>query len=68
MPIPKPTDTEEQSAFINRCMSDDIMKSEYGDKKQRAAVCYSQYKRRKKTAKGAVQWNCCRKGDTLGLI
>jgi hypothetical protein len=49
-------------------MTDDIMKSEYSDDKQRAAVCYSQYKSRKKTAKGSVEWCNCRKGDALGLI
>jgi hypothetical protein len=68
MPLPIPNKQEEQSKFVSRCMTDDIMKSEYSDDKQRAAVCYSQYKSRKKTAKGSVEWCNCRKGDALGLI
>jgi len=68
MPLPKPNPKEEQSKFVSRCMSDGIMNKEYSNEKQRAAVCYSQYKRRKKTAKGSVEWGDCRKGDTLGLI
>ena len=68
MPIPKPNSKEEQGKFVSRCMSDDIMKTEYSDQKQRAAVCHSQYKRRKKVAKATVEWEDCRKGDALGLI
>jgi len=47
MPLPTPRDEEEQSAFINRCMGDELMNSEYPDQKQRVAVCYSQWRRRK---------------------
>jgi len=68
MPLPNPNPQEEKSKFVSRCMGDGIMNKEYGDPKQRAAVCHSQYSRRKKTAKGSVTWDCCRKGDTLGLI
>ena len=67
MPIPKPTNTEEQSAFVSRCMSDDIMKKEYKDNKQRVAVCLTQYRTRKKS-KGEASWDDVRKGDVLGLI
>jgi len=38
MPIPKPQLNESDSDFIDRCMSDDTMKSEY-DNKQRLAIC-----------------------------
>ena len=43
MPIPKPSENESKDDFISRCMADDTMNSEYPDKEQRAAVCYSQW-------------------------
>jgi hypothetical protein len=49
-------------------MGDDTMKSEYPNEKQRAAVCHSQYSRRKKKAKGSVKWDDCRKGDIIVLL
>jgi len=66
MPLPTKNPNEERDEFVNRCMSDDIMKKEYSDSKQRVAVCISQYKRKKK-AKGSATWEDCRKGDVLGL-
>lgn len=42
MPIPKPNSGESQSDFLQRCMSDSKMVSEY-DQEQRAAVCSSTY-------------------------
>lgn len=42
MPLPKPNKGESEDQFISRCMSDEKMKSEYGKKDQRVAVCYSQ--------------------------
>lgn len=44
MPIPNPKQDEKQSEFINRCMSDNTMKSEFPDKDQRLAVCYNQWR------------------------
>ena len=41
MPIPSRRDDEDRQAFISRCMSDDKMKEEYKDSKQRVAVCLS---------------------------
>ena len=38
MPIPKPHSGEEKDKFISRCMSDNTMKKEYPDQKQRTAV------------------------------
>ena len=67
MPLPTKDSGEEKNQFVNRCMSDDMMKKEFSDKKQRVAVCLSQYKTRKKS-KGSVEWSDCRKGDVLGLI
>ena len=58
---------EKQSEFMSRCMSDDIMKKEYKDNKQRVAVCLTQYRTRKKS-KGEASWDDVRKGDILGVI
>lgn len=41
MPIPQPDNQENQQHFMSRCMASDIMKNEYPDSKQRAAVCLS---------------------------
>ena len=67
MPLPSKRKDEKQSEFMSRCMSDDIMKKEYKDNKQRVAVCLTQYRTRKKS-KGKASWDDVRKGDTLGLI
>lgn len=50
MPLPIPKKNETQDDFISRCMSSDVMNSEFPDNKQRAAVCHSQWKKAKKTS------------------
>jgi hypothetical protein len=45
MPIPSPKKSEKQSDFVSRCMGDETMNKEFPDQKQRAAVCYSQFKK-----------------------
>lgn len=67
MPLPKPSKKETEQEFVSRCMGDDMMNEDYKDQKQRAAVCYSQFKRRIKN-KGEASWDDVRKGDSLGLI
>lgn len=47
MPIPKPNQNEDRQKFIARCMSDDTMKKDYQDSKQRVAVCLGQTKQSK---------------------
>lgn len=47
MPIPKPSQNEDRQKFIARCMSDDTMKKDYQDSKQRVAVCLGQTKQSK---------------------
>lgn len=42
MPIPKPNSSESEKDFLQRCMSDSKMISEY-EQEQRAAVCRSTY-------------------------
>lgn len=46
MPIPKPRSNEEKKDFIQRCMSDDKMASEYTNTDQRLAVCSTSYEER----------------------
>lgn len=48
MPLPSPKGKTSQEKFISSCMANPTMNKEYPDQKQRAAVCYSQWKRAKK--------------------
>ena len=43
MPIPIPNKNEEKKDFIQRCMSDSKMASEYTNTDQRLAVCSTTY-------------------------
>ncbi len=65
MPIPKPRKGENQGDFINRCMDDDIMGSDYPDGNQRLRVCFGSWNREKKaerenyktwTKEKAINW------------
>ena len=47
MPIPKPHENEDRQKFLSRCMSDEVMKKDYTDTKQRVAVCLGQTKKTK---------------------
>ena len=67
MPLPKPSKKETEQEFVSRCMGDDMMNKDFKDQKQRAAVCYSPYKKRVKN-KGQASWDDVRKGDSLGLV
>lgn len=67
MPLPSPSKKETEQEFVSRCMGDDMMNQDFKDQKQRAAVCYSQYKKRIKN-KGEASWDDVRKGDSLGLV
>lgn len=67
MPLPKPRKSEKEQEFVSRCISDDIMNKEYKDQKQRAAVCYSQFKTRHKM-KGEASWDDVRIGDSLNIL
>ena len=53
MPIPKPHDGEPEGDYVSRCMGDAVMRDDYSDQKQRAAVCYSTYRDSKKATEGA---------------
>ena len=43
MPLPKPKKNESKDDFMDRCMSDKVMKEDYEDEKQRYAVCQTQW-------------------------
>jgi hypothetical protein len=42
MPLPNKNKDEQKDAFVSRCMSNDTMKKEYPDEKQRVAICIQQ--------------------------
>jgi hypothetical protein len=47
MPIPSRKQNEDKQAFVQRCMSNDTMKKEYPESKQRVAVCLGQTRKDK---------------------
>ena len=47
MPIPKKESGETSNKFLERCMGDDKMVSEYPEANQRYAVCIATYKENK---------------------
>ncbi|MFM7795478.1 MAG: hypothetical protein ACKO7N_01805, partial [Candidatus Nitrosotenuis sp.] len=49
MPIPKPNDKEDKQKFVSRCMSDEVMKKDYPDSKQRIAICLGQTRKKSKS-------------------
>lgn len=46
MPIPSKKENEDNQKFISRCMSNDTMKKDYPDSKQRIAICLGQTRKR----------------------
>jgi hypothetical protein len=48
MPLPGVKLNESKQDYINRCMSNSLMKSEYPDSKQRLAICYNIYEKETK--------------------
>lgn len=58
MPLPKPRKNEKQSEFVSKCMGDPTMNKDFPQQKQRAAVCYSQFKRKAKASE-SLEWEDC---------
>ena len=50
MPIPSPKPNEKRDDFISRCM--ESLKDEKKSQKQKLAICYTTYKRKKATKGG----------------
>lgn len=65
MPIPKPENNEDKQKFLSRCMSDETMKKDYEDSKQRVAVCLSQTRKKEQSSlleevqDGILASSCC---------
>ena len=51
MPLPKPRKNEDKNKFIERCVTDEVMKKEFPDQTQRLAVCYSLWRDRNENKK-----------------
>ena len=47
MPIPSKKTNEDKQNFVQRCMSNETMKKEYPDSKQRVAICLGQTRKGK---------------------
>ena len=47
MPVPQPKKGETQDEFITRFMGNETMKRDYPDQKQRLAIAYSTWRRKK---------------------
>ena len=57
MPIPTPTSTETKNEFIDRCMNDEVMKTDFPDNMQRLAVCSVSYDKTKLEIKNKTKKN-----------
>lgn len=71
MPLPTPKKNQEEDSFMQDCMSDPTMNKDFKDQKQRAAVCYRQFKVRKNKKSNAseeVKWSDLNKGGAIGLV
>ena len=55
MPLVKPNRNESKDDFMSRCMGDSKMGSEYGNPKQRAAVCNTIFSDSSKSSKASVE-------------
>jgi selenocysteine-specific translation elongation factor len=49
MPIPKKEKNEDKQKFVQRCMSNETMKTEYPDSSQRVAICLGQTRQKGKS-------------------
>jgi hypothetical protein len=71
MPIPTPKKNQEEDSFMQDCMGDPAMNKDYKDQKQRAAICYRQFrvrKEKKANASEEVKWSDVSKNDIIGLV
>ena len=46
MPLPKPKQNESRKDFMQRCMNNNVMISEYRNANQRIAVCSTLFKKK----------------------
>ena len=58
MPIPSRRGRQDKNNFVSSCMSNETMKKEFPNEKQRVAVCHSKYKQSQKNSKGSeTEWD-----------
>jgi hypothetical protein len=57
MPRPSRRQNEDKQKFVSRCMSNETMKKDYPDSKQRAAICLGQTKQKSRSLLEEVQDN-----------
>lgn len=50
MPIPQRKQNEDKQKFVSRCMSNETMKKDYPDSKQRVAICLGQTRQKGKSS------------------
>ena len=46
MPLPNPKQNEDKDIFLSRCVTDNVMRKEFPDGKQRFVVCLQQWEDR----------------------
>jgi len=72
MPIPSPRGGQDKDNFVSSCMSNETMKKEFPNEKQRVAVCHSKYKQSKKNSKNSkgseIEWNNGEVDDNLYIL
>ena len=71
MPIPTPQKNQEEDQFMQDCMGDPVMNKDYKDQKQRAAICYRQFRTRKDKKSNAseeVKWSDGGNDGAIGLV
>jgi hypothetical protein len=71
MPLPTPKKNQDEDSFMQDCMGDPTMNKDFKDQKQRAAVCYRQYSKRKEKKSNAseeVKWSDVANDGAIGLI
>lgn len=62
MPLPTPDKNDTESTFLQKCMSDETMNKDFPDQKQRAAVCYSQFRKKDEKKEKAAAFDLKIKG------
>jgi len=67
MPIPTPRTGESDSEFIERCMTDAVMVSEY-DTEQRLAICYSELQEGKAMERKSLRFEVKALDETEGIF
>jgi len=68
MPLPTPKDGQDKNEWMQFCMSNETMKQEYPDTKQRIAICYSQWRNKNKSDDEITKCVKCGLKDATGYF